>query len=171
MIAIREVLPPYSHLARGEDRMLVSQLTASREVALIDEPRLYCYTVTGLNASNEGHFNKMVRNAQYTYRDTAYQRELGLLATRMPILAYAQTLEDVRPRTGFCDYSLADAAGRRTTLRLACPRCGHEGQYQTDRLLRQFGPHVTLHDLKGALAHCPDRGIACQIDYVDPLDG
>src|SRR5262249_41025137 len=174
MIALRHVLPTYPDLVHGEDSVLVSQLKAAHDIVLMDDPRLYCYTITGLNTFDEGHFNTIVQNARYVYHGTAYEKALDALATRIPIRTYAATLENVRPRAGFRDYSLGETARRRTTLELACLHCGRQGQYRTDQLLHQFGPDITLQHLRGRLAGCPFRGIRfqpCQIDYVDPLDG
>ena len=64
--------------------------------------------------------------------------------------------------------SLAEAAQWSALLRLACAACGRRGQYRIDRLLRRFGPDITLPDLRHELAQCPRRGSMsdpCQVEY------
>jgi glycosyltransferase involved in cell wall biosynthesis len=173
IIARREILPAYPNFARSEDRVLVSELKAIHQIVLMDDPRLYCYTITGVNTFGEKHFERLIANARDVYCDSAYQNELDTLAKRTPILTYAAALDTLRPRVGFRNYSLGDAANRRATLQLACSYCGRSGRHRMDRLLAQFGPDIALHDLRERLARCPYHGLdfqPCQVDYVDPLD-
>jgi hypothetical protein len=69
-------------------------------------------------------------------------------------------------------YSLGEAAAKLNMIRLRCEKCGRRGQYQTDRLLEQFGPNIAMPDLRHELAQCPHRGDTsnpCQVAFVDPL--
>ena len=39
-------------------------------------------------------------------------------------------------------------------VRLACTRCDRRGQYRLATLLAEFGPDITLPDLRGRIAKC-----------------
>jgi hypothetical protein len=67
-------------------------------------------------------------------------------------------------------YSLGQAALQLNRLR--CDKCGRFGQYQTDRLLEQYGLDIAAPDLRHELAQCPHRrdvSSPCQVEYVDRL--
>jgi hypothetical protein len=69
-------------------------------------------------------------------------------------------------------HSLGEAAAKLNMVRLTCPKCGRTGQYRVDRLIEQYGPDITMPDLRHELAQCPYRGDMsnpCQVEYVDRL--
>jgi hypothetical protein len=70
--------------------------------------------------------------------------------------------------------SLGEAAAKLNMVRLRCPKCGRQGQYQVDKLLERFGPDIAMPDLRHELAQCSDRhnmSDPCQVEYVDRLAG
>jgi ATP-dependent DNA ligase len=55
-------------------------------------------------------------------------------------------------------------------VRLACDRCGRQGQYRRDTLIARYGLDETMHDLLHLIAQCPRRhapGDACGVYYSD----
>ena len=43
-------------------------------------------------------------------------------------------------------------------VRLSCERCGRTGQYRKENLIAQFGPDISLPDLRHEIAQCERRG-------------
>jgi hypothetical protein len=54
-------------------------------------------------------------------------------------------------------YSLREAAAKLNMIRLTCPKCHRRGQYRVDRLLKKYGPDISMPDLRHELAQCPHR--------------
>lgn len=60
------------------------------------------------------------------------------------------------PRNGALTFS--DIAGKTELLRVACAKCGRDGQYRVLRLMKEFGGDATLIEFKERLiASCPKR--------------
>ena len=55
-------------------------------------------------------------------------------------------------------------------VRLACERCGRNGQYRRDALIAKYGLEETMPDLRHLLAQCLRHGApgqACGVYYAD----
>ena len=92
MLAWRHVVPIYPALPRSEDLFVTNALKARYPVVLLDEPYLYCRTITGRNTWDESHFRNQFRNARHLYSDENYEQAMRILAHRTPILEYAAAL-------------------------------------------------------------------------------
>ena len=56
------------------------------------------------------------------------------------------------------------------SVRLACRKCGRQGQLSRERLVRDHGPDITLPDLRPLIADCPRTAQMhdpCGAYYVD----
>jgi glycosyltransferase involved in cell wall biosynthesis len=58
LVALREVLPPYAELAKGEDTPVLQQLMAQDKLVGLDSPHLYIYTYHGANVWGRAHWRK-----------------------------------------------------------------------------------------------------------------
>ena len=57
-------------------------------------------------------------------------------------------------------------------VRLICSRCDRKGQYRKETLIAQYGPDVTMLDLRHLIAKCERHGKTgdtCGIRYGDLL--
>jgi hypothetical protein len=57
-------------------------------------------------------------------------------------------------------------------VRLTCSRCDRKGQYRKETLIAQYGPDVTMPDLRHLIAKCERHdklGDPCGIRYGDLL--
>jgi len=55
-------------------------------------------------------------------------------------------------------------------VRLICSRCDRKGQYRKETLINQYGPDVTMPDLRHLIAKCPRHGKlgnTCGVRYGD----
>jgi hypothetical protein len=60
----------------------------------------------------------------------------------------------------------------KSIVRLVCSRCDRKGQYKKETLIAQYGPDVTMPDLRHLIAKCERHGKtgdACGIRYGDLL--
>jgi glycosyltransferase involved in cell wall biosynthesis len=95
MLAWRHVVPIYPALPRSEDSFVTNRVLARYPIVLLDEPYLYCRTITGRNTWDDSHFQKHFRRSQHLYGDQSYDQAIRVLAERTPILEYAATLESI----------------------------------------------------------------------------
>ena len=75
-------------LARGEDGPPSQALEDHHPVAVIDDPGLYVYVITGRNTFDEAHFDRFIAGADCLFEGEDYQAVLDLLAKRLPIRDY-----------------------------------------------------------------------------------
>lgn len=80
----------YPALARGEDTLALNYL--DEPVGLINAPLQYVYTITGENTWDEAHFEAQVAAAEHRFEGDDYRALIGLLAQRLPIVAYEADL-------------------------------------------------------------------------------
>lgn len=57
------------------------------------------------------------------------------------------------PRNG--SYELGEVRAARIVIE--CELCQRRGDYSTQRLLQQYGPNISMPDLKSTLVSCPNR--------------
>ena len=95
MLAWRHVMPIYPALFRSEDSFVTNRIRARYPIVVLDEPYLYCRTITGRNTWDDSHFQKHFRRSQHLYGDQSYDQAIRVLAERTPILEYAATLEAI----------------------------------------------------------------------------
>ena len=80
----------YPALTRGEDTLALNYL--DEPVGLINAPLQYVYTITGENTWDEAHFEAQVAAAEHRFEGDDYRALIGLLAQRLPIVAYEADL-------------------------------------------------------------------------------
>ena len=54
-----------------------------------------------------------------------------------------------------------------------CERCSRFGRYRIDKLIEQYGPDITLPDLRHELAQCErwhNMSDPCQVGYVERVN-
>ena len=58
-------------------------------------------------------------------------------------------------------------------VRVKCEKCGRGGQYQTAKLVEQYGPNLEMPELRHFIAQCSQRGKhsdPCMIIFVDRVE-
>lgn len=58
LVALREVLPTYPEVDRGEDTAVVAALARAHRIALLDRPELYVRTLHGSNTTGSEHWRR-----------------------------------------------------------------------------------------------------------------
>ena len=96
MLAWRHVVPIYPALPRSEDIFVTDRLQARYPTVLLNEPYLYCRTITGRNTWDDHLFRIEFGRAQHVYGGQSYDEAIRVLAERTPILEYAAALESIR---------------------------------------------------------------------------
>ncbi len=88
----RDQVRVFPALALGEDSPPSQALRDNHPIALIDEPTLYVYAITGRNTFGEAHFNRFVAEADCVFDGEEFQAVTDLLAARLPIRDYQDFL-------------------------------------------------------------------------------
>lgn len=99
MIARRSALPRYEELERAEDSRAVAQLVRKHPVALVDDPNLFFYVVSGANTWGPDHFQRFVGRATFRAERADYDRALTVANKHVPILDYLEWLQRRDPKT------------------------------------------------------------------------
>lgn len=68
IFARRSVVPIYPSQAKGEDNFVTNWICRNHPVALIEQPQLYLYRITGANTWNAQHFERLFRHASKTFQ-------------------------------------------------------------------------------------------------------
>ena len=84
-VCLRENLPAYPDLEKGEDTPVVKRITADHRIAVLDHPRLYTYIFHGKNTFGAGHWEEHWRAATRTFKGEAYTAELAALESDCPV--------------------------------------------------------------------------------------
>lgn len=92
LLCRRSLMPTYPCLRRGEDSLLLEELSNSVRLARIDMPRLYLYIVHGMNTFEQQHFEAHWQQATARWQGPELERLLPELQRRLPIDAYRQIL-------------------------------------------------------------------------------
>jgi hypothetical protein len=85
MICAKDKMPRYPALHRGEDPPVAYRLWRSRRVVMLDEPRLYTYVFHGSNTTGATQFTQHCAAATAQWAGDAYDDQLAMLGTRVPI--------------------------------------------------------------------------------------
>jgi glycosyltransferase involved in cell wall biosynthesis len=85
MICARDKMPRYQTLHRCEDAPVAYRLWRSERVVILDEPRLYTYVFHGANTIGESQFIQHCAAATQQFTGDAYDEQLAVLGTRVPI--------------------------------------------------------------------------------------
>ncbi len=96
MIAWRSTIPIYPALEKGEDESVLRHMHHNHPLALIEQPSLYIYTVTGRNTWDQDHFEMFLHKAKDVFRDQEYDRALEHLQKRVPIREYDEDIRSIR---------------------------------------------------------------------------
>lgn len=91
MLARREALPRYPSVRIREDTPLLSELECHGEIAVTNDPELYCYVVHGQNTSDAAHFEYLLDGASSAATD--YEGEVARLSRFYPIDRYRSLLK------------------------------------------------------------------------------
>lgn len=85
MICAKDKMPRYPALRRGEDPPVAYRLWRSQRVVILDEPRLYTYVFHGGNTTGATQFTQHCAAATEEWTGDAYDDQLAILGTRVPI--------------------------------------------------------------------------------------
>lgn len=85
MICAKGKMPRYPALHRGEDPPVAYRLWRSQRVVILDEPRLYTYVFHGGNTTGPTQFTQHCAAATEQWTGDAYDDQLAILGTRVPI--------------------------------------------------------------------------------------
>lgn len=85
MICAKGKMPRYPALHRGEDPPVAYRLWRSQRVVILDEPRLYTYVFHGGNTTGATQFTQHCAAATEQWTGDAYDDQLAILGTRVPI--------------------------------------------------------------------------------------
>jgi glycosyltransferase involved in cell wall biosynthesis len=90
MLALRDSVPVYPALARGEDTAVTQKMIATGRIALIDAPWLYTYVQTGANTWTGQHFDAIWKAASFVELAENYDLALRAASSFGPHQDYAQ---------------------------------------------------------------------------------
>ncbi len=93
MLSWRRVIFIYPGLSKSEDLHVVRNLHHYHPLALIEQPSLYVYTVTGRNTWDDDHFLWFLGRAKTVYRDEDYTQVLKHLQAHVPIHEYDEDIQ------------------------------------------------------------------------------
>ena len=93
MLCARDRLPAYPEQRRGEDTVLVMELTKTARIALLDAPQLYVYVCHGQNTFEAEHFEPHWEAATARIQGAACAEQLRLLQEVMPIQPYLEACQ------------------------------------------------------------------------------
>ncbi len=124
ILAVKEALPPYPALRRGEDTEMMEALLQRGRVLSLEAPQLYVYIHHGGNTFSERHFFYIYNFSRQRWIGPAYHEKLAGLAQTLPIREYRQTLPAPvkpvdAPGTGAALVSIIVRSMGRPELRLA----------------------------------------------------
>jgi glycosyltransferase involved in cell wall biosynthesis len=88
----REQIPVYPSIDRGEDTYITECIANWCDVSMMDAPLSYVYIVTGKNAFEEVHYDRIMEHASYVVRGHDYRKLIELLSDRIPISEYGAEL-------------------------------------------------------------------------------
>jgi len=91
----RKYIRVYPAISRGEDTALTEFLIEDHPIAEMEAPQMYVYTVTGQNACDVDHFQRMIHASDCIFEGSAYLELIELLSHRLPILEYQTQLQNM----------------------------------------------------------------------------
>lgn len=88
ILALKQALPPYPALRRGEDTLMLEKLIAHHGLLSLDAPELYLYIHHGNNTFGLAHYKEIYSFSTYRWVSQHYWQQLERLNDSMPVRQY-----------------------------------------------------------------------------------
>ena len=92
ILALRQAMPPYPALRRGEDTEMMKSLLQQERVLSLEAPSLYVYIHHGSNTFGEQHFFNIYNLSRQRWVNDAYWERLNGLSKTLPVRPYLEAL-------------------------------------------------------------------------------